>query len=202
LKKNLHNFPYAVPYNYVYISDADSSSSVSHTDANIRGRMELLKTLQELKTLPGCQHISISSMKTETAIRETYRISGMYKITKEDYLNGVNYDDSISYSFYPVDLHRDGKKIHQEYLKEGVVAKIPLRSLIPRNSTNLIVAGRCISSDRMANSALRVQASCMGMGQAAAVAASLANNLGVNLKDVSINDIKRELVKNRAIVPK
>lgn len=201
-KKNTpNNFPHTVPYNYVYVSGADSTNSETHTDANIQGRKELLKLLREIKTYPGCQNISISGLKTETAIRETFRISGLYEITREDYINGINFNDAISYSFYPIDLHRDGKNIHQEYLKEGVVAQVPLRSLIPQNSNNIIVAGRCLSSDRMANSALRVQASCMGMGQAAAVTASIANRMGVSPKDVPVNDIKNELIKNGAIVP-
>jgi hypothetical protein len=82
---------------------------------------------------------------------------------------GRLYEDSLSYSFYPIDLHRDGKSIYQEFLKPNTVAAIPMRALIPKNSENFLVAGRCLSSDRLANSALRVQASCMGMGQAAAV---------------------------------
>ena len=32
---------------------------------------------------------------------------------------------------------------------------IPLSALIPKGSRNLIVAGRCVSSDRLANSGLR-----------------------------------------------
>ncbi len=196
-----NNFPLTVPYNYVYVSGADSTNSETHTNANIQGRKELLKLLREIKTYPGCQNIRISGLKTETAIRETYRISGLYEVTRDDYINGVSFNDAISYSFYPIDLHRNGKTIHQEYLKEGVVAQIPLRSLIPQNSNNLIVAGRCLSSDRMANSALRVQASCMGMGQAAAVTVSIANRMGVSPKDVPVAEVKKELIKNGAIVP-
>ena len=118
-----------------------------------------------------------------------------------DYLEGKIFEDSLSYSFYPIDLHREGKSIYQEFLKPSVVASIPLRALIPKQSKNFLVAGRCVSSDRMANSALRVQASCMGMGQAAAVAAVLANSYGTTPAEVPINDIKQLLVKHGAIVP-
>ncbi|MCG6186850.1 FAD-dependent oxidoreductase [Maribellus maritimus] len=196
-----NNFPTTSPYNYVYVPEADSTSSVTHTDANIRGRKELLKVLRELKTFPGCENIRIASLKTETAVRETYRISGLYQITHDDYINGVDFEDAVSYSFYPVDLHREGKTIHQEYLENGAVGKIPLRALIPENSKNLVVAGRCVSSDRMANSALRVQASCMGMGQAAAVTAFLAHKMNVSPEDVPATVVRSELVKHGAIVP-
>jgi hypothetical protein len=197
----LHNFPPTVPYNYVYVPGADSTTAQTHTAANIEGRKRLLLLLREFKKLPGCENIRIESLQTETAIRETYRIRGLYEVTQEDYINGVNFDDAVSYSFYPVDLHQYGKRIHQEYLKEGVVAKIPLRSLIPQNSKNILVAGRSISSDRMANSALRVQASSMGMAQAAAVAASLAIDLNTTPALVPVQQVKAELKKQGAIVP-
>ena len=63
------------------------------------------------------------------------------------------------------------------------------------------MAGRCLSSDRSANSALRVQAPCMGMGQAAAVAAVLASRSGKTPAEVPLEDIWQLLDKHGAIVP-
>ncbi len=80
--------------------------------------------------------------------------------------DGKVFDDSVSYSFYPIDVH-DKYGVTPKHLSDEIVATIPLRALVPKNSLNFLVAGRCISSDRLANSALRVQAPCMGMGQAA-----------------------------------
>ena len=73
----------------------------------------------------------------------------------------------MSYSFYPIDLH-DAKGVRPKHLKHGKVPTIPRGALIPKGSKNIMVAGRCVSSDRLANSAARVQASSMAMGQAAA----------------------------------
>lgn len=190
-----------VPYGYVYVPGADSTTSESHTIANQQGRSTLLKLVRTLRTFPGCENVRLFDLKTETAVRETYRIDGVYKMTREDYVEGKVFEDSLSHSFYPIDLHRDGKSIYQEFLEPDIVASVPLRSLIPKKSKNFLVAGRCVSSDRMANSALRVQASCMGMGQAAAVAAVLANKQGTTPADVPINDIKQLLKKHGAIVP-
>ena len=58
-----------------------------------------------------------------------------------------------------------------------------------------------MSSDRLANSALRVQASCMGMGQAAGVAAALAAASGTTPLEVSLEDIHRLLRQHGQIVP-
>lgn len=78
---------------------------------------------------------------------------------------------------------------------------IPLGALIPKGSRNIMVAGRCLSSDRLANSGLRVQASCMGMGQAAGVAASLAAQSGVTPLEVPLVEIRKRLAEHGAIVP-
>ena len=190
-----------VPYSYVYVPGADSTTSESHTLSNQQGRSTLLKLIRELRSFPGCENIKIVDLKTETAVRETYRIDGLYQMTRLDYVEGRVFEDSLSHSFYPIDLHREGKSIYQEFLKPDVVASIPLRSLIPKKSKNFLVAGRCVSSDRLANSALRVQASCMGMGQAAAVAAALACKQGTTPAEVPINDIKQMLKEHGAIVP-
>ncbi len=88
-----------------------------------------------------------------------------------------------------------------DHLPDNVVATVPLRALIPRGSKNFIVAGRCVSSDRLANSALRVQASCMGMGQAAAASAVLASKSGKTPSEVPLNDIRQLLEEHGAIVP-
>ena len=190
-----------VPYGYLYVYGADSTTSETHTMANQKGRQNLLQLIRELRELPGCENIRITSMKTETAVRETFRIDGLYKITKEDYVSGRLYEDALSYSFYPIDLHRDGKSIYQEFLKPNIVAAIPMRALIPKNSKNFLVAGRCLSSDRLANSALRVQASCMGMGQATAVIASLSIQEGMTPAKIAPNLVKERLKEYGAIVP-
>lgn len=201
VESSVNNFPPTVPYNYVYVHGADSSTAELHTKANIEGRASLLKLVRKLRTFPGCENLKLVSAQPETAVRETFRIDGLYKITHEDYVSGKVFEDSLSYSFYPIDLHRDGQSIYQEFLKEDIVATIPLRSLIPKNSRNFLVAGRCLSSDRMANSALRVQASCMGMGQAAAAAAVLALKHKVTPADVPLPELKNMLREHGGIVP-
>lgn len=191
-----------VPYSYVYVPGADSTTSGTHTIANQQGRTTLLNLVRKLKSFPGCENIKILDLKTETAVRETFRIDGMYKITHQDYVDGRVFKDSVSHSFYPIDLHREGKSIYQEFLKPNIVASVPLRALIPKRSQNFLVAGRCVSSDRLANSALRVQASCMGMGQAAGAAAALASRNKTTPMEVSVADVQNLIEEHGGIVPR
>ncbi|RNL82496.1 FAD-dependent oxidoreductase [Sinomicrobium pectinilyticum] len=187
--------------NIQHIKGADSTTSESHTQANIMGRTSLYKHLKFLKKLPGCENIRIADMRTEVGVRETYRIDGLYRVTREDYVTGRVFKDAVSYSYYPIDLHTE-HGVTPRHLAEGVVATVPLRSLIPKNSKNFIVAGRCLSSDRLANSALRVQASCMGMGQAAAAATILANQQNISPGEVDMDDLRKLLEQHGGIVPK
>ena len=113
-------------------------------------------------------------MQPEVAFRESYRIIGETVVTESDYTSGRVFEDAVAYAFYPVDVHKGTGFEKLEHLKPGIVPTIPLGALIPKDSRNIIVAGRCISSDRFANGGLRVQASCMAMGQAAGVVAALA----------------------------
>jgi hypothetical protein len=139
-------------------------------------------------------------LQPETGFRESYRIVGETVVTVQDYTSGRHFEDAVSYAFYPVDLHtRTGVK--PKPLKRGIVPTVPLGSLIPKGSKNIIVAGRCISSDRLANSALRVQAACMGMGQAAGATAALAALNKTTPSSVPLDKIHGMLREHNAIVP-
>ena len=187
-------------FNAEHVFAADSSTSATKTRANIAGRSSVLRLLRFIRTLPGCEHVRLARMMTETAVRETYRIVGETLITVGDYTSGRRFDDAVCNAFYPVDLH-DEKGVEPEPLKPGTVPTIPLRALLPKGSRNLLVAGRSVSSDRLANSALRVQASCMAMGQAAGAAAALAVRGQCGPLDVPLEKLKSLLVQHGAIVP-
>lgn len=177
----------------LYVHGADSTNSRTATEANLTGRKTILAKLRKEKK-------RLMHLQPETGFRETFRIEGETLITVNDYTSGRVFDDAISYAFYPVDLHtRSGVK--PKPLKPGTVPTIPLSALIPKGSRDIIVAGRCVSSDRLANSGLRVQASCMGMGQAAGVAASLAAKAGATPLEVPLEEIHASLKEHGQIVP-
>jgi len=110
------------------------------------------------------------------------------------------FKDAVCYAFYPVDLHTRGG-VKPKPLARGTVPTIPLSALVPKGSLNLLVAGRCVSSDRLANSGLRVQASCMAMGQAAGATAALAAKKNTTPLEVPLKDIRETLLKYGAIIP-
>ncbi len=179
----------------VYIHGADSSNSATRTEADLTGRSEILKRLRQESGKPR-----LTQMQPQAAFRESYRIVGETLITHDDYTSGRKYEDAVCYAFYPVDLHtRHGVRPRQ--LAEGVLPTIPRRALIPKDSRNLMVAGRSVSSDRLANSGLRVQAPCMAMGQAAGAAAALAAQQQTTPSEVPLQSLVALLRRHGAIVP-
>lgn len=184
-----------------YVVNADNSTADARTETNLRGRESMLRMYRFLRTVPGLERVRLEGMAPEVGIRETYRVVGDYQITHEDYTSGRRWNDSLCFAFYPIDLHDKRAGVKPAHLREGVVATVPLRALTPKGSRNLLVAGRCLSSDRLSNSALRVQATCMATGQAAGAVAALAAQRGVTPGEVSPDEIRALLKLNGAIVP-
>lgn len=186
--------------NATHLPGADASTSELHSQTNIRGRLSMLRMMRFLKQFPGFERLHLERLQAEAGVRETYRIVGKTKVSVGDYRSGRKFADAVAYSFYPIDLH-DEKGIRPAPLQEGTVATIPLSALIPKGSRDVMVAGRCISSDRLANSALRVQASCMAMGQAAGAATALAARMKLTPAEVPLAEVLKALRQHGAITP-
>jgi hypothetical protein len=186
--------------NAMHVPGADDTTGSRQTQANIDGRRSLLRVLRFIRTLPGCAKATLNYIKQDTAIRETYRIVGEYTVTAEDYLTGRNFADAIGYTYWFIDIHTEHGTVI-EFLKPGIFPTVPFSAMVPKGARNLLIAGRSISSDRKANSALRIQATCMVMGQAAGAAAALGIKLGCASRDVPIDQIRAMLEANDAILP-
>lgn len=183
-----------------HIFGADSSTAATQTQTNLAGRKCVLRLLKFFKSIPGGEKVTIDKMMNETATRETFRIVGESILTGRDYISGRKFDDALCYSFYPIDLH-DEHGVRPKHLSPNTFPTIPRSALIPKGSKNIMVAGRCLSSDREANSAARVQASCMAMGQATAATAALAAKLQTTPSKVPLEKIYESLKAHNAVVP-
>lgn len=159
-----------------------------------------MKVVCFLRKTEGLENLTVDAVASETGVRETKRIVGKHIITAEEYINGYVYPDSVCYAFYPIDLHVE-RGIEQRFHEENVVSKIPYRALIPKNSRRILCSGRCVSSDTYANSALRVEAVCMAMGQVAGSAASVMRKESADAADITHEGLCATLRSIGAIVP-
>lgn len=176
--------------------DQHDSEQVTNAEISQRKQVDtLMKFLR--KYIPQCKNAELVESGAEIGIREGRRILGEYTLTKDDIVNASVFPDAICFCANSIDIHcRD----HIEYIPiEGdKVYTIPYRSLVVKESDNVLVAGRCLSADRVALSAVRVMPPCFAMGEAAGTASAIAVKDGVTAKNVPFEKIKEILLKNNA----
>jgi len=187
--------------NHIAATEAARTSS-GRSDLEVEGRRAIYRMFRFLRSQPGFENLSIDWVSPEIGIRETVTIEGEACVTVEDFRTSRVFDDAICYAFYPIDLHgMTSTEWETTPVPDGAVATIPRDALIPKGSRNLLAAGRCFSSDRLANSALRVQVPCMAMGQAAGAMAALAVQHRTPVRDLDMALITGQLRRHGAIVP-
>ena len=84
------------------------------------------------------------------------------------------FEDTVGLCGAPIEDHGAGTGTTWQYLPDGAAVGIPFRSLVVRDATNVLVAGRCFSATHDAHASVRSMAQCMAMGQAAGTAAAMA----------------------------
>ena len=178
-----------------------TETSVGKTELEQTARREALAIVRVTRAFPGLEKLYVSLFAEECGVRETKRIVGEHTITAEEYISGTVFDDAVCFAFYPIDLHVPPYGVKQQYFEEGLCGTVPYRALIPQGSKHLLVAGRILSSDTDANSALRVQAPCMAAGQAAGCAAALAAKGAIGVSAVDYGSLCDLLREQNAIVP-
>ena len=72
--------------------------------------------------------------------------------------------------------------------------EIPYRCLLPINIDNLIVVGRCMSSDQRAFESWRAMATIFTIGEAGGTAAALSVDQNVHTKKLDYKALKNQLI--------
>jgi hypothetical protein len=141
--------------------------------------------------VPGFSDSSISSIANRVGVRETGRIRGEHTLTQSEVIDATRHSDCIAKGAHHVDIHGAGTAQIRIPIKDGQSYDIPYRCLIPKGLKNVIVAGRCLSSDRGANGSARVMGTCIATGQAAGAAAAIFAIKGLDdVRAVSSDEIK------------
>jgi len=185
------------------IMSIDGTNSESLTLGEMEGREQVEEIFAFLKKyVPGCENAKLLQSGSTVGIRETRHIHGLATLTIDDVLECRVPEDSIMIAANSVDVHgRFGPKSN-EYITipEGKFYGIPYGTLVPENCSNLLVAGRCISAESEAAGAIRVMPPCMGMGQAAGVAAALSCRTKADVRELNVTELRRELQKNGVLL--
>lgn len=174
------------------------------TAAEIACRKQIQPLMEFLKAhVPGFAHIRLLCSANALGIRESRRIIGEYTLSIEDMAKGAKFEDAVCTVGSAVDFHGtakpDGSYDGAYYVAGNACAEIPFRCLLPRKTVNLAVAGRCLSADQLAHSAVRVMPPCIAMGQAAGTAAAMAVQSGRELRQLDYSALRAQLIADGVV---
>lgn len=182
--------------NVVFLGNCDCTDVMQLTHAEIAGRKAAMQAIEVLrKKVPGFEHAKLRDFGMTLGTRESRKILGKYRLTKEDVMEQGRFEDSIG--IFPEFI--DG--IGYLYLPTtGRYFQIPYGCLVPQKVDNLLVAGRSISGDRVAHVSYRNMSCCTTTGQAAGVAAAVAVKDGVTTSNVDVKKVQSGLQKQNVRV--
>ena len=138
---------------------------------------------------PDFRKYRLKEIAPVLARRETWRVRGEYVLNQNDLIAGMDgqtHDDVIALADHPMDSHGGGGPGGELKAPYG----IPYRCLLPKGTSNVLIAGRCGSFSSIAASSCRLSRTMMQLGEAAGVAAYLSVTRGIPLREVPTADIR------------
>ena len=197
--------------NLGHIYETDVLDIFSRSEAWSKGRELAVKYHNFYReNVNGFEQSSLTLSADMLGVRESRRIVGEYQMVADDYFARRHFEDEIGSFAYPIDIHAgvsDSKKqaavekyITQVAYQKGENYGIPYRALLPKNTVNLLVAGRCISADGAMQSSIRVVPGCMISGEGAGTAAALTLKKSCTLRTLDIKELQIQLKKQGAFI--
>jgi len=158
-----------------------------------QNRFSIWDKVEKKKREPGFERVFLMETAPLACIRVTRVLDSLHNVTLDESMEWTVFEDVIGMA--GVDIPFDYKGRHIER-KDRPVWQIPYRSLVPRQTRNLLVAGRCFGYDQGITWDAREIATCMATGQAAGIAAAMAARGGLPVKDVDVTELQDRLRKN------
>ncbi len=157
---------------------------------------------------------------TLPGIRASRRIQGKAEASGDDAFYLRKHSDGIARASWEIDFHQaeqasgkafqfEGKtmdlrspdyRARQAKTEAGDWFDIRYGCLLARNVENLLIAGRCISCDPIAHASLRIQQTCMSLGQAAGTAAAMSIRRGIPASALEPTALVAQLTADRSEV--
>ena len=194
--------PNVLHFNTTRVVRKNPTDAFEVTEAEIMARQQVYEVYDFMKQhADGLENSYLMMTAPEIGVRESRMIVGDYVLTEADCRAFTKFDDAIAACNYDIDIHNpEGTGTSHYYFPAGKYYTIPYRSLIPQTVENLLVAGRCISSDHGAQASYRVMPTVCCIGEAAGTAIALALKNRTTVRKVSISDLQATLLQNGAYI--
>lgn len=177
LEGSWHRTPHpgVITVHMTRIPNVDATDPEQLTHAEIEGRRQVREYHRFLRDrVPGFEKSVLVATSPAIGVRESRRVIGDYRLTRDDVLVARRFEDEIALCGAPIEDHSAAPDTRWTYLPDGGVYGIPYRCLLPVGVDGLLVAGRCFSATHDAHASARSMATCMAMGQATGTAAAMA----------------------------
>ena len=185
------------------------------TRAEREGRHHCWETAEAWRRfVPNCEHAYLNDTSAAIGVRQSRRIRGLATATALDAVEFRTHADEIarsswdidvwpadSYSAPAVDRNSERWKARAEHMKRGAYFSIRYGSLVPQGVDGLLMAGRCLSAEHVAESSLRIQQTCQATGQAAGTAAVMSLQAGVQPRLLDLPLLQARLARERDVEP-
>jgi hypothetical protein len=159
------NCPHMIGFDAVKVEDM--------TAAELEGRRRITALVAFARAhLPGFEDCHLLDVASQLGVRQTRLLDGDYVVTKEDLAARTRFPDTVA---------------------RGRDYTTPYRAMLPKNVENLLVAGRHYSATSTAQKMSREIPPCMAMGEAAGMAAALALDSGVKVRDIDVKLLQKQL---------
>ena len=175
----------------VVMAGCDCTDVRDATRAEIEGRRQALLAIEALRRFaPGFEAARLRTFGMTLGTRDSRKIVGRYGLTGDDVRHEARFDDSVG--IFPEFIDGYGILVLPT---TGRYFQVPYGILVPREVDNLLVAGRCVSGDKVSHAATRNQMCCAVTGQAAGVAAAVSLRDGRTSGGVDVARVQAELQK-------
>jgi len=163
--------PGVVWCNCPHMPGYDGISVEDLTRAEYEGRDRMMKLFHYVReNMPGFEKADMLGAAEQVGVRTTRMLRGEYVVTVDDVVNRRYFTDTVC---------------------RGRDYYTPYRALLPTKVEQLIVAGRHYSAEPDAQKRSREIPPCMAQGEAAGIAASLALQENILLRDVDAIKIQK-----------
>jgi hypothetical protein len=186
------------------IADVDPTDPEQLTAAEVEGRRQAYAYEAFFRDrVPGYERARIVALSTQVGVRETRRVYGEYRLTRDDCLSARRFDDRVLLCGAPIEDHAvgpGGEETAWAYVTGNAAYDVPYRALVPRGRDELWVAGRCFSATHDAHASCRSMAQTMAMGQAAGLAAAMSLDDDRGARGVDVRRLQSRLADLGAVL--
>ena len=193
--------PGVVTVHMTRIPNVDATDPEQLTRAEIEGRRQVREYHRFLRDkVPGFDRSVLVATSPAIGVRESRRVIGDYRLTRDDVLQARRFEDEIALCGAPIEDHAAGPDTRWTYVPGSGVYGIPYRCLVPQGVEGMLVAGRCFSATHDAHASARSMATCMAMGQAAGTAAAMSVKSQTTPRSIAPAALRECLLENHAVL--